>query len=363
MRYSELVLKRVTCTFTFFTSKVLLLGLALAQPAQAQRTPSGELVAAKSCVNLKPMSQLDIEERASPANRETLRTNFGSFELATLESVNLSKNTKPYESPLRRRLYGIPNVVPDGVTGFVLIEVRRGRVYQRTYLESVFYDAKFVDDSINYRYDRGQTLGFIDHLDRLSPAGRVQGVITRARRRPTPELHYITPTNTNIGSSTLRRARQARVAVYQHVVCDTVPVGGVIGENDLAVGKGILLNSSVYRGRNIPDRADSGTAFGLPFTLSDPPEDPGDDGNNGGGGPCSFSGGPGCRSYQRGKVIAKTTFNFGKRLLRPVIIAPQNDIAPYVPLHVPSTSEVEVGKWQGQSWKDSRQKILTEEAE
>lgn len=115
-------------------------------------------------------------------------------------------------------------------------------------------------------------MGYIDHLDKKSPAGRVIGFITRARRRPTPELHYITPTNTVIGTSTLREANQQRVAVYQHIVCDTEDVGGVRGETDLVVGLGIPLNSGIYNGRNRPDRATVGSPSGTPFTLSDPEE-------------------------------------------------------------------------------------------
>lgn len=39
------------------------------------------------------------------------------------------------------------------------------------------------------------------------------------------------------------------LAVYQHVDCDTTGQGGRIGENDLVMGRGIILNPTVFRSR------------------------------------------------------------------------------------------------------------------
>lgn len=358
MHFSKFLVRKITFTVVVLTSGAFFLGTSLSQSAQGQINLSQEIIASRSCNNLPSMNQSKVESRASPENLGTIRQNGGSFERKTLESLNLIKNNQGYRSDLRRSRYRIRTVIPDGVSGFIIsYRRRRGLPYFRVYRESVFYDAKFVNESINYTYDSGQTLGYIDHLDKKSPAGR--GRYRFRIRRPTPELHYMTPTNTVIGTSTIYEASLAGVAVYQHIVCDTVPAGGIIGINDLTVGKGILLNEGVYVGRNLPERAVIGTAYGLPFTLSDPPlPPPPDDGGGGGGGggePCS-----GCSTfnpYSTNTVLAATNTNFDRSLDSSSTYDPQvrmeqtNSSESYVV----SGNAMAVGKWQGKSWEKKSQ--------
>lgn len=322
------------------------------------------VIQAASCGGLPALNQSQIINRASQRNKDTIRENGGSFEIATLRSLGLNKNNEALPSP--RRGLGIFSVIPDGVRALTLVEVTNGAItYYRRYTKSIFYDAKFVNGTINPSSSQNQTRGFMDHLDRESAAGRVRGVITRASRRPTPQLRYMTPTNTSIGRETLRLANRRRVAVYQHLVCDTTEVGGVIGVNDLTVGIGVLLNPNVYRARATPPAVGVGVAsFGEVFTLSNPPEPDDDDGGGGGGGnPCSFAG---CASFspaRRDNLIEESDFNFGKHLSVPTDALLQDKISSYLPSNAPSTSEMDVGKWKGQSWKNNIQKVITEESE
>ena len=166
-------------------------------------------------------------------------------------------------------------MIPDAQTSVTLIVVdNRGRTTIRTFPRSVFFDAKFRETRIQFATDSGQALGYLDHLGNISSAGVSARRVTNPRERPTPGLVYLTPSDAVVGTSITSASRTSTygVAVFQHVVCDRVGRGGRIGVDDLVMGRGVILNPTVFSGRFTPPNLN--LPAGRPFTLSDPPRNP-----------------------------------------------------------------------------------------
>jgi hypothetical protein len=242
---------------------------------QAQRRPL--TIPERSCLNLGiPINKSRITSRASATNRRTLNDNKGSFERAAIRSVRVTLNrSQDFPSEQRRSRYRVARVEPDGITSAMLTVIdRRGITGVRVYINSVFFDAKFRMTRIGFTTDDGQALGYLDYLGNSSSAGRAARRITNPLLRPTPGLVYLTPSDAVIGTSITGDNRTATygVAVFQHVACDRTGQGGRIGVDDLVMGRGIILNPTVFNNRFPPPNLD--LPAGRPFTLSDPPRNP-----------------------------------------------------------------------------------------
>jgi len=140
------------------------------------------------------------------------------------------------------------------------------------YVDSVFFDAKFVIGRLSLSRENYQAEGYIDHLVNRSRAGTEARRITNPLLRPTPALIYIGPSDFVVGTSIINRATAEGATVYVHYTCDRSRTGGTIGFDDLVTGKGILLNPVVLQNRAFaPIELSQGSAFTLSAQPNGPP--------------------------------------------------------------------------------------------
>ena len=167
------------------------------------------------------------------------------FEQFSLRSLNITPNTTPKRTTVRSRSR---NVVPDGLADLpqTLRGLRTGRVINRNFRDSIFYEAKTTERiRLSTGGDR-QVAGFLDALNRSS-AARFTRRNPTAPLNPVPTLVFLTPADTTIGNSTLGDARNKQIGIFQHVACDNP--NGTPGVNDVVMGRGISLNPEIFTAR------------------------------------------------------------------------------------------------------------------
>lgn len=147
------------------------------------------------------------------------------------------------------------------------------------YPESSFYDAKATKSRIRLKDGNYQILGFLDALDN-SLAGKAWRLPQSIppEEVPVPRMQFLTVADTYIAEDVKKFANEHKIALFQYVVCDNLPNGGQLGTDDLIMGKGILINPSVYKKPDRPIPIDiprlPGRAGSLGSLSNNPPPDP-----------------------------------------------------------------------------------------
>lgn len=225
--------------------------MMIALPVNAQRNLRQRTIVDLSCSTEKPMNFGDVVTRARQVqlydSEQRIRTPI--FEDFALGSIQRPKNTKKFPSGERaaatlldiaRGKSGATyhqNVEPDGVTG-ILVQGDDPAYYA----DSMFFEAKTGGSSknpIKLSTDDHQILGFIDYLDN-SPAGII------FLNSPIPRLYFLTTANSRFRANIISTATRRGIAVFQSIACDTTGNGGILGTDDMIMGRSILLNEEVY---------------------------------------------------------------------------------------------------------------------
>ncbi|MFN6567934.1 hypothetical protein [Dendronalium sp. ChiSLP03b] len=222
-----------------------------------------QTVAEQSCAGIgTPLTQSQLSQiakRIRPgASNYKIREAFENF---ALKSQILNKNKgEPFKSPERfnktgyRKRGRLASVVPEAVeTGFIIKTPPNGGPPQIIpYPKSTFWEAKSIREGKNIELKTAeyQTQGYLDYLSHYSTAAMAP---VPKDEHPIGSLVYMTTSDVGVTKGVLDYAGETPgipftpVAVYHMIAC-LRNTNGVLTEDNLQMGYGILLNKNRFNG-------------------------------------------------------------------------------------------------------------------